>query len=183
MMAFLARVVSEAAVSLMLYQLEGYGSNVTAYGEISFAIAKASNEDPLFPEHESGCEATACILVAMAWHGSKFHPNLIGLGGRTFGLYQLRPPTEEIDGSLMLTPINASFIALGLVRQSFQECEAMPWPERLTAFVTANGSEGASRHEIVKKSMERLVLAHELFRRFFPAATLPNKLPALPEFT
>lgn len=175
---FLARAVTEAVVIAMLYQLEPYGSHVPAYGEIAASMVKASNEDPLFPEHESGSEATASILVALAWQESRFHPNVIGDSGKSFGLYQIQPPTAKVDGSLLLLPMNASYIAVDLIRQSFRHCESRPWPERLSWYVASNGC--PTHPIIVKKSMERLILAQELFRKFFPKAVLPTTLPALP---
>ncbi len=173
---FLARLVSEAAVIAMLYNLEPYGSHVPAYGEVAAAMTKASNEDPLFPQHESGSEATACILVALAHQESRFHPNIIGDHGKSFGLYQIQPPTAKVDGSLLLIPVNASFIAVDLIRQSFSHCAARPWPERLSWCVASNGC--PTHPVIVKKSMERLILAQELFRKHFPKSDLPLALPA-----
>ena len=175
---FLAHAVAEAVVMAMLYQLAPYGSHVPSYGEVAAAVTKASNEDPLFPENESGSEATATILVALAFHESSFHPNVIGDHGKSFGLYQIQPPTARVDGSLLLLPLNASYVAIDLIRQSFRHCEARPWPERLSWYVASNGC--PSHPIIVKKSMERLILAQELFRKFFPKSTLPTKLPALP---
>lgn len=173
---FLARLVSEVAVLAMLNNLEPYGSHVPAYGEISAAMAKASNEDPLFPQHEAGSEVTACILVALAHQESRFHPNVIGDKGKSFGLYQIQPPTAKVDGSLLLIPVNASFVAVDLIRQSFSHCSARPWPERLSWYVASNGC--PSHPVIVKKSMERLILAQELFRKHFPKSVLPTALPA-----
>ncbi len=171
-MSFIARTVSEATVIAMLYNLEPYGSHVPAYGEVASAMSKASNEDPLFPEHEAGCEATACILIALAYQASRFHTSLIREG---MGLYQILPPSPTIDGSLLLVPINASFIVIDLVRQSFRHCENRPWFERLSWYVSP-GTE--PNHLTVKKSMERLILAHELFRKHFPHSVLPTALPA-----
>ncbi len=171
---FAAKTVSEVVVIAMLYNLEPYGSHVPAYGEVSSAMAKAANEDPLFPQHEAGCEVTACILIALAYQASKFHTSLIREG---LGLYQILPPSPEIDGSLLLNPINASFIVLDLVRQSFRRCEDRPWFERLSWYVAPDAQPS---HLTIKKSMERLILAQELFRKHFPNSPLPTKLPALP---
>lgn len=171
---FLARAVTEAAIMTMLYALEPYGSHVPSYGETAAAIQHASNDDPLFPEHEAGSEATATILIALAYHETHFHPNLIGDHGKSFGLFQIQPPTAKIDGSLLLVPRNATFIAVDLIRQSFQHCAARPWIERLSWYVASNGC--PDHPVIVKKSMERLVLAQELFRKYFPKSHLPLAL-------
>lgn len=173
---FLARLISEATVIAMLYNLEPYGSHVPAYGEIAAAVTKASNEDPLFPQHEAGCEATATILIAVAYNASRFHTSLIGMQGQTFGLFQIRPPNEKLNGSLLLMPLTAVFIAVDLIRQSFAACVDKPWPEKLTHFVLQN--ERADRFLVAKKSMESLILAHELFRKHFPQSVLPTALPA-----
>lgn len=173
---FLAKAVCQTAIIAMLYRLEPSGPNVPAYGEISAAIEQASNSDPLFPEHEGGSEATASILVALAWHESRFQPNVIGDNGKSFGLFQIQPPTAKIDGSLLLVPRTAAFIAVDLIGQSFKKCEKRPWVERLSWYVASNGC--PDHPVIVKKSMERLILAQELFRHFFPKSQLPAALPA-----
>jgi len=173
---FLAKAVTEAAVIAIMYALEPYGSYVPSYGETAAAITHASNDDPLFPQHEGGSEATATILIALAWYESKFHANVIGDHGKSFGLFQIQPPTAKVDGSLLLLPRNAVFIAVDLIRTSFRQCEKRPWTERLSWYVASNGS--PDHPIIVKKSMERLLLAQELFRRHFPKSAMPPALPA-----
>jgi len=172
----IARAVAEPAIMAMLYFLEPSGPHVPKYAEIANSIERASNHDPLFPDHVAGSEATASILTAIAFMESRFHTNAVGDNGRSFGLYQIQPPTAKTDASLLLLPVNASLIATGLIHQSFEQCKHLPWTHRLSWYVASAGCR--SPHPvIVKKSMERLLLAQQLFARFFPQSTLPELEP------
>ncbi len=96
----------------MLYSLEPTGPYVGDYPAMSLGISKAANEDPLVSDHEAGGEVTAAILVAAAWHATRFHPNMTR--GRRMGMYQVTVPQLEdlpvgeggkrIDGKLLLLP-------------------------------------------------------------------------------
>lgn len=171
---FIARAVAEPAVMAMLYALESSSPHVPKYGEIAMSIVKAANEDPLFPGHVAGAEATACILTALAWKESRFHANVIGDNGHSFGLYQIQPPTSKTRGELLLLPVNASIIATGLIHQSFSECKNLPWTDRLSWYIASAGCKDP--HPVIRqKSRERLILAQQLFARFFPQATMPDQ--------
>lgn len=172
---FIAQLISQTTIMAMLYHLEPMGPYVPHYQEIATAVTKAANEQPLFPQHESGSQATAAILISLAWYESRFHTNVVGDNGKSFGLFQIQPPTAKVDGKLLLLPMNAAFIATDLVRESFRQCEKRPWTERLSWYVSSNG---CPKHPIiVKKSMERLMLAQQLFAKFFPKSELPPALP------
>ena len=176
---FLARYVSETVIMAMLYHLGPSSPYMDKYGEIASAITRASNQDPLFPQYESGGEATAAILVALAYKESSFHQNVLGDKGKSFGLFQIQPPTARVKGQILLIPLSASLIAVDLIRTSFRQCSDRPWVERLAWYVASNGC--TSHPVIVKKSMERLMLAQQLFVKFFPQAKLPERVPMLTE--
>ena len=72
----LAEAITAAQVLKMLYFLEPQGPYAPDYGEISEAIATASNQDPLFPQRPDGCIRTAAILVSVAWYESRFHKSV-----------------------------------------------------------------------------------------------------------
>lgn len=169
MLPFLARPVSQIVIMAMLNKLEPFSSHGGSYGEISQAIERAVNQDPIFPHHEAGSEATASILVALAWYESKFHKSVIGDQGQSFGLFQIQPPTANVPGKLLLLPANATFIAIDLIRTSFRQCEGRPWVERLSWYIASNNfvCKGAPHPIIAKKSMDRLMLAQQLFAQFF----------------
>lgn len=181
---FIARPVQEAVVMSMLYALVPSGPHVPAYGEIAHAMTIASNNDPLFPHHEAGAEATVCILIAIARTESDFHPNAVGDNGQSLGLYQIQPPTANVDGKLLLVPINASHIAIDLVRTSFRECADRPWFERLAWYISSNTCKNKGRG-VLRQSVEKMALATELFAKFFSQSksdgtksTIPTELPA-----
>lgn len=178
---YIARYVSEKIVISMLYFLAPNSPYIEKYGEISAAIAKAANEDPLFPHHGGGAEMTASILVALAYKESSFHQSVIGDKGKSFGLFQIQLPTAgpRIKANILLQPMSASKVAVDLIRRSFQQCEHRNWYERLSWYVASNGC--PNHVIIVKKSAERLILAGELYKKFFPDQTVPDRVPRLGE--
>lgn len=166
-----ALAILPATIMKILYAMEPMNPHVGAYGEISEAIAAASNQNPLFPDREDGSARTASLLVSVAWFETKFHPNLLGDGGKSFGMYQIQPRTAESLGrpimtNQLLSPREASFIAIDLFRVSMTQCQARPWEERLTWYVASNGC--PSHPILVRKSMDRMLLADRLFRDHFP---------------
>jgi len=166
----IALAVSEIAVLAMLQFLGT--EHYDRYGEISRAIAEASSEDPLFPQRSDGAERTATILVSIAFYESRFHPNVIGDQGRSFGLYQIQPGTWKIDGKVLLLPRTASNVAIDLVRKSFKACAKRPWQERLAWYAASAGCETV-HPKVLGQSIERMLLADKLFRRFFPEHAAP----------
>lgn len=165
------RGITQTVIMAMLYQLEPSSPHVPKYGEIARAIEEASNHDPLF-EHEAGSEATAAILVSLAWFESRFHANVVGDGGKSFGLFQIQPPTAKLDGALLLVPATAAKVAVDLIRTSFMTCAHRPWIERLSWYVASNGC--PTHPKIAKKSADRLLLARSLFVKHFPREKIPE---------
>jgi len=158
------RVVTAAMVLSLMLKLEPNGPHFNSYGEISEAIALASCNDPLFPNRPDGAERTAAILTALAWHESRFHPNIIGDQGRSFGLWQIQPPTAKIDASLLLLPRNAAFIAIDLIRQSMMHCRARPWGERLSWYA-ASASCDPPNPKVIHQSLLRMQTADKLYKQ------------------
>jgi hypothetical protein len=167
----LAEAISGAAVMAMLYGLDSHNPHVPKYGEISEAIATAATQDPLFPQRADGSYWTAAILVALAYKESAFHANVIGDHGKSFGLFQIQPPTAQVKAELLLVPRTASFIAIDLIRQSFYHCQKRGWEEKLSWYVASNGC--PTHPIIVKKSMDRMLLATKIMQRHFPEKALP----------
>jgi hypothetical protein len=177
----IARGVTQVTIMAMLYQLESHSPHVPKFGEIARSIEEASNHDPLFPDHVSGSEATAAILVSLAWFETRFHANLIGDNGRSFGLYQIQPPTAKVEAGILLVPATASKVAVDLIRTSFIKCDHLPWPARLSWYIASKGC-GSPHPVVVKKSMDRLLMAQSLFRKHYPQSKLPEHA-RLPEKT
>ena len=128
------------------------------YGEIAEAIADASNQDPLFPG-EDGARKTAAVLLALAYHESRFQPNVVGDNGASFGLFQIQPPTAKVEAHLLTLPRNAAFIAIGLIRTSFRVCAQDEMKNRL-AWYAAGGL--GCREQGKRKSAIRMGLAMKL---------------------
>lgn len=168
----IAEAISAKLVFAALMKIAPFGPFVPQYAEVSEAITQASNQDPIFPGDKEGCKKTAAILIALAWYESRFHPNAVGDNGRSFGLFQIQPPTAKVQSNLLTNPRTASFIAVDLVRRSFSACEKRPYEERLSWYVSSNGC--PSHPVIVKKSMDRLLMATSIL----PMLTPPP--PALP---
>jgi len=177
---FIAEAVGQSSVISLLYHLESMGPHVGFYGEIALGISNASNQDPLFPAHEAGCEATACILAALAYSRSRFHQSLWSKHLGTMGLYQIQPPTVTVPAKMLLLPKDASYVALDLVRYSFRKLKNQPVRERLTLFYAAQGE--TKKVKAIQKGMEVMLSAEQLMGRFYPRR--PNmKLLALPPAT
>jgi len=165
------RPVSESAVLRLLWDVGRFCPAAIKRGfvELAWSICRAANDDPLFVEHEAGAEATACVLVAVAWTASRFQPTM--RVGRNVGVFQIRQP-EHVDAPLLCTTQGGAFVALDLIRRSLASCADAPWPERLAGFVAENGGWYAER-----VSRDVLGLAQALFRQAFRAEDMPLALP------
>lgn len=167
----IAETVSVVSVLTMMRFLQPFSLHAPQYPEIATAIATASNHDPLFPHRKDGCERTAAILVAIAWHESRFHPNANGDNGQSLGLFQIQPPTARVDGKLLLLPRTASYIAIDLIRTSFQKCEQRPWGDKLVWYA-ASGHICIDHPVINKQSRDRMATADRVFKKVFPERPL-----------
>jgi hypothetical protein len=165
-----SRPIPGHKVMALLYKFHASQPAINSYGEISEAIAKASTEDPLFPLVVEGSEMTACILVSLAWHESRFLPTIVGDGGRSFGLYQIQPPTARVDSKLLTLPRDASFVAIDLIRTSIAHTvkAKRDWRHAL-AWYAASSEEGSRHPVVVSQSHSRMELAAKLFAEFFGA--------------
>lgn len=167
----IAEAVSVVSVLAMMRFLGSGSPHGPQFPEMATAIATASSHDPLFPHRKDGCERTAAILVAIAWHESHFHPNAVGDNGASLGMYQIQPPTVQLDGKLLLLPRTASYIAIDLIRRSFQKCEGRAWDERLVWYA-ASGHVCTTNRVIVEQSRTRMRTAEKVFRNAFPERPL-----------
>lgn len=177
---FAADVVTESDVMKMLYDLAPNGPHVPDYGEIANAISSAATQDPLFPWRKDGAKRTACLMVAMAFKESMFHRSVVGDNGRSFGLYQIQPPTARVPVKMLTVPRDASFVVIDLMRESFRQAalKGRPWHEGL-AWYAASSDAGMKNPKVIVQSMERIALADRLFRKHF-AASYPNEAPPTP---
>jgi hypothetical protein len=137
------------------------------YESTAHAIAKVvAEEEPLFAG-ELGRERTAAVLVSIAWFESTFNPAAVGDHGRSRGLYQIQGEGELSD------PVEATRVALRLVRASFRVCRARTMDERLGWY--AAGGKDCERG--LRESRHRLLKAKWLVKnRPPPAATAGGPL-------
>lgn len=165
---FKARPVTDTQVQKMLYKFRGSFEAIRGYGEISVAIANASTQDPLFPHVEEGSELTAAILVAVAWWESRFIPSAVGDNGKSFGLFQIQPPSSKINSKMLTVPREAAFVAIDLIRQSIKHCieKKRDWREAL-AWYAASSEFGAKHPKIIIQSRRRMETAAALFADVF----------------
>lgn len=169
-MAFNALPVTGAAIMKVLYALEPNSPYVPDFGEISEGIAIAASQDPLFPSRPDGSAWTASILLALAKKESNFHKTVIGDNGRSFGLYQIQPPTANALGrpisiNMLTNPRDASYVAIDLIRESMRNCAKRPFEERLSWY--ASSIRCPDKQEIIFKSFDRLVLANTIMKKHF----------------
>ena len=161
---FKARPVNGPQVMKMLYTFNAPTTEIRDFPEISEAIATAATQDPIFPEIEEGAEMTAAMLVALAWHESRFRRSAIGDNGRSFGLYQIQPGVHKVEIKLLTLPRTASAVAIDIMRQSVKWCinHKRPWREAL-AWYAASSDAGAKHPKIVAQSIARMETAANVY--------------------
>jgi Transglycosylase SLT domain len=136
-----------------------------SYEETAHAIATAAAEsEPLFPGPD-GRARTAALLVAVAYHESRFDPKAVGDGGRSFGLFQ-----HQRGGASNFTPAIAAPRALASLRASRQACRARPEGEQLAAYASGRCDRGLSA------SRARMALGRALVARHTPPAPPPSSI-------
>lgn len=165
--AMALKLVTATWVLGIMYEMEPATPWIFTYGETADAIAEASNSDPLYKDDNEGAIRTASLLIALAWHESRFQPNVIGDHGRSLGLFQIQPPTAHVDGSLLLLPRSAALIAIDLIRSSFKTCAKRPVKERMSWYAAgrqtcSDGAEPPHKALIASKSI--VGIAEKLFK-------------------
>jgi len=175
------RVVGVSPVVIMLYSFPAPYLAIREYGETSTGIARAANEDPLFPTHPSGSEATACILIACAWEATQLLKT--SAQSPTLGLYGLRtPPKSRIDGGVLMIAHTGSLVAIDRIRESMRITEKRGWVEKLAPFMAERYGEKGHRNAVecsvraYRASGRVMGLADSLFGRYFPKAKMPKGL-------
>jgi hypothetical protein len=126
------------------------------YGRTAQAIAHVAESDPLFEDH--GEERTAALLVAIAWHESRFKPDAKSANGRYVCLYQidrrhLPDPTKALSDPEVCTRA-----ALAIVKDSLAKCAKHPLADRLAVFMSGSCDKG------IQPSRYRSLLAARLLR-------------------
>lgn len=127
------------------------------YPEIAQAIADAAEATPL--PGKDGKSHMGAVLVALAWHESRFRPDLKleGDAGASLGPWQLSKgwhAPSDLEGQAMF--------AARLVRQSWSVCRDRPIDERLGWY--AYGRRGCEHRW--ETSRIRMALAKRLLAKY-----------------
>lgn len=137
----------------------------STYEQTATAIAEAAQDSPVFMG-EKGASRTAALLVAVAWHESRFDQQALGdcTAGKpktrtacaSWGLFQMNKHNFVVPGEFALgDPAIASREALRMVRISFRVCRGRPLDEQLAWY--AAGNRGCDRG--LRESRNRMGLA------------------------
>jgi hypothetical protein len=126
----------------------------TTYESTATTIVQKATATPIKGDSKGGAY-TAVILVSLAWFESRFDPeahNPKDPGGGSYGLYQAsRVPIPDVAAQ--------TDQALGMIRQSFKACAALPVEKRLSWYTT-----GGPVCVPTKESTHRMGLAMRLLK-------------------
>lgn len=180
------RLVGQYAVHQILIALAG-SHGQERFGLIAEGISGAANSDPLFPRDLGGSEATACVLVAIAWEGSRLQPYTRSVDHR-YGLYRIRPPNyPRTSMSLYQHPRSCSSVAVDLVRESLRRSTRLPPGERLAWFLELGDGIGAPPEIMltpreISADRSRAILTHaaKIYRDRFDGFSLPFEVIGAP---
>ncbi|HEU4412509.1 MAG TPA: transglycosylase SLT domain-containing protein [Polyangiaceae bacterium] len=95
------------------------------------------------------------LLVAVAYHESRFDPKAVGDGGRSFGLFQL-----QRGGASNFSPELAARRSLALLRSSMNSCRDHPEDERLAAYASCRCDRGLEASRARMRLGRALVAGH-----------------------
>lgn len=172
------RIVGASSIMEVLY---AFGMNTPriqrTYPATAAAISAASSEDPIFPNHEAGGAATACLLLALARRRTGFWP-YDTYPGRCMGLYRLRCPEpidgRSIDGRMLMLPHHASFVATDQIRRSLTAHQSVArkrkvdWSAGLAGFLIEN--DRVPLRQAIRESRVILELTMRILTRHMPPA-------------
>ncbi|MBS2013680.1 MAG: transglycosylase SLT domain-containing protein [Deltaproteobacteria bacterium] len=128
------------------------------YEKTAEAIAKVAESEPLFAE-EKGDQRTAALLVAIAWHESRFKPNAKSSNNQWFCLYQIDRRHLGPEPEKALNDQEAcSRAAVQIIKGSLAKCKARPAEERLAVFMSGSCEKGLA------ESRYRTFLANKLLK-------------------
>jgi hypothetical protein len=150
-------IPAEWVVSLLV-ALEPTAPWSNTYDKTAEAIARVSEQDPLFAVEEKGEERTATLLVALAWYESRLKPNAKSKNGKWYCLYQLGKSYLPDAEKALTDPEMCTRAAIKILRQSLQLCRARPLEERLAIFMSGQCDRGGP------ESRYRMFLANKLLK-------------------
>jgi transglycosylase-like protein with SLT domain len=149
------------ALMLSLASLEGPAEWRDTYRTTAIAIADVARETPLF-EGDDG-RKTAALLVAIAWHESRFRQDAVGDKGRSHCLVQISNSNFDSLGVTreeLQDPKVCLRAGIRMIKESFRVCREYPLLERLGWY--ASGGAGCRG---TRASRLRMGLAQKLAKQ------------------
>lgn len=141
-----------ASLFAIMTSLQPEAPWLESYQETAYAIADACDERPIF----GSPERCASILVALAYHESRFDTQAEGDGGRSFGAFQISrhwlKPGQDIETQARK--------AIDLIVESQRVCRRHPLEEKLGWYASGGATCGRP-----KSSRIRMHLAKQIFNR------------------
>lgn len=119
------------------------------YHQLAEDIAEVSLDPKVAPlfSGEDGRVKTGLLLVSLAYYESMFISDVmtckkLGDHGQAFGPYQThRSPDTTCQGT-----VQASLVALDMIRESFQVCHSLKLEDRLSEYTDGNNWQSKSAH-------------------------------------
>lgn len=129
-----------------------------SYSATAQALADAAQRAPLYEGRDKEAR-TAALLVAIAYHESRFRLNAVGGRGRWLCLFQVARENLGANPRRVLGDAKACVAAaVPLMQQSIRACKSAPEAERLGKYAASTCARGA------KSSRTRWALANSLYK-------------------
>jgi hypothetical protein len=154
--------VPVAWVASLLAVLQPSAPWSSTYERTAEAIAHASESDPLFPVEDRGEARTAALLVAVAWHESRFKPDAVSANRRGLCLYQLDRSFFDEPKKALSDPDLCARTAIKILRRSLEACRGRAPNERLAVFVSGTCDRGGPESRYRMSLAQRLLREHPM---------------------
>jgi len=149
-------------VTSLLVALQPQAPWRDTYDKTAEAIAKVAESEPLFDEH--GEERTAALLVAIAWHESRFKPNAKSANGQYLCLFQIDKRHLSDPDKALTDPETCARAATKILRASLQKCAKNKPDERLAVFMSGTCDKGVDGSRYRSFLATKLLKEHPVLR-------------------
>jgi hypothetical protein len=119
-----------------------------SYEKTAAAFADAAKADPLFVGERAEAR-TGALLVALAWHESRFNPRAVA-SKRFMCLFQIDRVHLADPERALSDPADCTRAAMRILKESLSKCRHRAEPDRLAFFTSGSCERGgaASRHRM-----------------------------------
>ncbi|MEZ4262740.1 MAG: transglycosylase SLT domain-containing protein [Polyangiaceae bacterium] len=119
-----------------------------SYDKTAAAFAEAATSDPLFAGERAEAR-TGALLVALAWHESRFNPRAVA-SKRFMCLFQIDRVHLADPERALRDPADCTRAAMRILKESLSKCRHRAEPDRLAFFTSGSCERGgaASRHRM-----------------------------------